>query len=1305
MSIREELELDISRALSNIDDLGRALTETAADFRADLARALAQLESEQVRITADTAGLAGDVTSAVDAADTAVVVTGDATELTGDITGAVDAADTNVVITGDGSELTGDITGAVDAADTNVVITGDASELTGKINAAVDAADTRVNIDGSGATDALSGIGAAGAGVTAGLGRSFAAVGGIAAGALAGIGLTQVVQGVQQLTDANSDLAESQSKVNVVFGAGAGEVQSFSREAATAIGQSQQQALEATGTFGNLFTALGLTQEAATQLSPEVVTLASDLASFNNIEVDDAITKLRSGLIGEIEPLRSLGVSFNAAQVEAKALELGLAATTEELTEGDKVLARYNLILEQSTNAQGDFARTSDGLANQIRITQAQFQDFLATAGAPLTVPFLEVIQAGLPVIQDLATAGAEVVAALLPIASAALEASQPLVALFSDTIINAARDFQPVIEAISDVLADTLPQAVRIVQPFLDAFGDTLREQAPQLAENIRNLQPLIDLFIDLAAAAGQLVGPILGVSSALNLLGSGGALGFLGQAFGLLGLGADQASEAQGAMEDLAISTFGLGTSLEETITQLNSFRGQFDQFIQTQSTFSEDAGLVRTLREIGISADDLFVQIGSLDAGFKDFAATAVDAGKVTIEVDGVEQTADQVRGLDGSLTNLINTGDAVITQGDDLLFAFNQQQVASEELARAQFDAVAAGEGWNEQKRNEVLALGEAEFGVRSYTNGLLALQTVQQQQAAEYAAGVLLPLEQQAGAWLSLADAVLQGRVTTENFGDVLPGLAERLGVSQEQIGQFVTVISEEVTRVAEAITSNIPNATAAFQGLTDSTNPEQLNTNLALQALAVANFTQNLRILLETGNADLVALLAQQGPQIGGAYAQAIVDGRDDLRTELEGNVDAFQTNATELDRFLREEAAPQIVNQGIVPLAQQTTNALGLNLDFAGAAGQPINDFSSYLIQQDQTSTAAGFAGEETGLTFGSGVATGIQNSTPVAENAAIALVRRVEEAARREAESESPSKLFAALGEDLTAGLEIGLQDGATDVVAVAEQIVRDAAATIAAESFQLPLQVQAQAQIDVPEQLPTATIPVETEDPTIAPLAPLPATVEVQPPAVDPVVVDVITPALDPLQTSLVLSTPEVPTVDPVQASLVLVPEVPPVQVLQARVQVSAPEIDSVPVTLQPVVPAIDPLQASLILSAQVPTVDPLQVDLQPVVPTLEPLPATVDVQAPVIDPLQAPLVLVPEVPDVEALLVPLQTNLTVSATESAVAPITINGLTVEIAGGSDVPDSELRRQGAVAADAIMDRLQVRAIARSA
>lgn len=181
-----------------------------------------------------------------------------------------------------------------------------------------------------------------------------------------------------------SDLNESISKSNVIFGSSAKSIQTWAATADQALGLSQRAALEAAGNFAILGQSAGLTGTNLTTFSKDLTTLAADLASFNNTSVDEAITALAAGLRGESEPLRRFGVLLSESAVQAKAMEMGLAGTVKELTDQDKVLARNALILEQTSLQQGDFARTADGAANKQRILAAEVENSRAAIGEGL---------------------------------------------------------------------------------------------------------------------------------------------------------------------------------------------------------------------------------------------------------------------------------------------------------------------------------------------------------------------------------------------------------------------------------------------------------------------------------------------------------------------------------------------------------------------------------------------------------------------------------------------------------------------------------------------------------------------------------------------------------------------------------------------------------------------------------------------------------------------------------------------------------------------------------------------------------
>lgn len=246
------------------------------------------------------------------------------------------------------------------------------------------------------ADKAADGFGSKIGGIAKGIGVATAAIG-VAIGAAAIVGIK-----------AASDYEESFNKVGEVFDDQAGRITDWSKNAAQSFGLSRSEALAAAGDFGNLFTAMGIGTGSAADMSEGIVGLAADLGSFNNIGTDEALEKIRAGLVGETEPLRSLGVNLDAASIKAKAMAMGLADASGELTPAAKAQAAYALILEQTTNAQGDFQRTKSGMANSLKVIGASFDDVKVAIGQrllPAVAPLIAAFAARLPAALDIAVA------------------------------------------------------------------------------------------------------------------------------------------------------------------------------------------------------------------------------------------------------------------------------------------------------------------------------------------------------------------------------------------------------------------------------------------------------------------------------------------------------------------------------------------------------------------------------------------------------------------------------------------------------------------------------------------------------------------------------------------------------------------------------------------------------------------------------------------------------------------------------------------------------------------------------------
>ena len=164
---------------------------------------------------------------------------------------------------------------------------------------------------------------------------------------------------------AASDFEESASKVDVIFGRASKSVKDFADDAAVSLGQSKQDVLNAAGVFGTFGKAAGLAGDDLGVFTTDFVTLATDLASFNNTTPEEAVNAIGAALRGESEPLRRYGILLDDATLKAEAMSLKIYKGKGALTSQQKILAAQSAIYKQSSDAQGDFARTSDGLANR----------------------------------------------------------------------------------------------------------------------------------------------------------------------------------------------------------------------------------------------------------------------------------------------------------------------------------------------------------------------------------------------------------------------------------------------------------------------------------------------------------------------------------------------------------------------------------------------------------------------------------------------------------------------------------------------------------------------------------------------------------------------------------------------------------------------------------------------------------------------------------------------------------------------------------------------------------------------------
>lgn len=332
-----------------------------------------------------------------------------------------------------------------------------------------------------------------------------------------------------------SDYEENLNKVDVAFKGNAAEVKSWAKTATEQFGLSENAALQATSLFGDMGTAMGLTTDDAADMATSLAGLAGDLSSFKNVSIEQAMTALNGVFTGETESLKQLGVVMTQTNLEEFAGRLGLVY--DEMSQAEKVSLRYQYVMEQTSNAQGDYSRTSDGLANSVRTMQASIDNLAVAFGQellPIITPIIHaltdvikrfgdlddntkkiIVTVGLTVaaIAPLLIVFGQVVSAVgaimqvLPLLSGAFTAlgnvvafvaANPIVLLIAAItalvilIATKGDEIQGLLQKLDDFLQNVF------AKDFTEVFGPVLGEYINAFVANIANMWEAVKMILD---------------------------------------------------------------------------------------------------------------------------------------------------------------------------------------------------------------------------------------------------------------------------------------------------------------------------------------------------------------------------------------------------------------------------------------------------------------------------------------------------------------------------------------------------------------------------------------------------------------------------------------------------------------------------------------------------------------------------------------------------------------------------------------------------------------------------------------
>lgn len=356
--------------------------------------------------------------------------------------------------------------------------------LSGEIDAPLTAAGVK------GGKSVGEGLERGGKGAFVGAGKSLGAS---FAGAFAAVGVVTAVSAVGDYIGsaigAASDLAETVNRSRVIFGDNAAAIEDWADTAATSVGLSRQAALDATATFGNMFTQLGFAGDQAAQMSTDVVQLSADLGSFNNLPTADVADRISAAFRGEYDSLQLLIPNINAARVEQQALADTGKASATELTAAEKAAAVLAIVHRDGAAAAGDFAETSDGLANSQKILKADLENVKAEIGEALMPVALDLFtmfrDEGVPALKDVAawfTANKDEIAAF---ATGAVDASLLIVQALLGIMEHSARMNAFWIGVTTTMLTHWLNIVGGIIDAAVTMFG-----WVPGVGPKLKNVQ-----------------------------------------------------------------------------------------------------------------------------------------------------------------------------------------------------------------------------------------------------------------------------------------------------------------------------------------------------------------------------------------------------------------------------------------------------------------------------------------------------------------------------------------------------------------------------------------------------------------------------------------------------------------------------------------------------------------------------------------------------------------------------------------------------------------------------------------------
>lgn len=798
-----------------------------------------------------------------------------------------------------------------------------------------------------------------------------------------------------------SDFDETQNKINAVFGENATQVQTWAKSAVDSMGLAQQTALDMASVFGDMGTGMGMTTGEAAKMSMELVQLAADMASFKNISVERAQTALQGIYTGETEALKGLGVVMTEANLEQFAMNQGIKTTYKEMSQTEKIALRYKYVMNATANAQGDFAKTSDGLANQSRMVKENLKE--------LGVQFGQVL---LPIVNKVITGINGLLKSFM-----GLDENQRNTIVTIGLVVAAVG---PALLMVSKVIT-----AINNIKTAITNMNASITASSGVIGVVILAITTLITLFVswkqhaeEVAKAANERLNKSLDESEARirkNIEAEKGLgeetesltekLTKMGETDPEINIKSN-APDVKPIIEDLRTAIGNMLTdtgNLKDNIDDVNTSLGDYVTALteaRKATTIEHIMSLADAYHQGSITQEEFNRYVNESVSSYKQFEA-------------GVQGTTDAFDGFikkfngDGKLTleetNALLTGTSGlaaqgVTMGDQLTSAADGMA----KLTQATNEGTIANGGWN------ITAQETAGLLSNEMMTAVNSITTAYDQYEAEVDAAYKVETQQR------------------EEAADNIAALQSK----QDALDLYTTHIYDGRSAVEALNQVEMVYGTETVETLKASLNERYETTNIT--------YSQCIE-LAEDWAADEKAIQESLNEE-SGALAQRRKDSIVNAEKNLQDKMNTITTGWTneQINEFAKmAEQSGLKLDDGFIEMLKSCNTFVEDSQNSFNQAGEfsvegfktGLNKILPYL---DGMKIDVNGKGKSIGTDLSSGIAKGIKNGEYKAINAAKDAVKKAIAAAKKEGDIRSPSRKMAKqIGKPLAEGVGVGFED----------------------------------------------------------------------------------------------------------------------------------------------------------------------------------------------------------------------------------------------------------------------------------